>query len=280
MYLKIAFLVVLFLSFLPVTAMSQEIAGEDITPEDVKKFLDPTVMNNFFEYRFESNFLPGSAKLFTHSAYLGFSLNYWSGAWAEVHFLDFSSSGTDAPSGVGDTLLGWGVVARDNLSSRFTGAAFWLEAMAPTGSADKGTGVGSWILAPGGGIALNPTDAFPVYISGRYLHSVGSLGFYEERPAGETKVRSIELNIETVHLLPKGFFVGALPSFTLNLEQDFNFFALGLGGGKALSKNVLISAAYVHHLAGEKTFNQAFVIGLGFQWGEEKVKPSTGLRGY
>ena len=50
------------------------------------------------------------------------------------------------------------------------------------------------------------------------------------------KVRSIELKLETFHILPKGFFLAVLPSVTFNLNQDFNFFTLGLGVGRALTR--------------------------------------------
>ena len=135
---------------------------EDVTPEDVKKFLDPTVMNNVLEYRFQANFFPQETKLFSHRPYIGYSLNYWSAVWAEVSIWDFSVPGIDAPSGISDTLIGWGCVPYKDLSKAFTGFAFWLETLAPTGNAEKGTGFGTWVLALGGGVALNPTDRFPI----------------------------------------------------------------------------------------------------------------------
>jgi len=248
---------------------------EDVAPEDVKKFLDPTVMNNVLEYRFQANFLPQDTRLYSHRPYIGYALNYWSAVWAEVPIWDFSIPGVDAPSGISDTLIGWGCIPYKDLSKRFTGFAFWLEALAPTGSADKGTGFGTWVLAPGAGVALNPTDRFPIYISGRYLHSLKPLGGVAEKPENPDLVRSIELNIETLHIFPKGFFVGALPSFTFNLNQDFNLFTLGVGAGRALNRRLMVTGGYVHYVAGKRTFNQAFVVGISFVWGKEKVKPEV-----
>lgn len=247
---------------------------EEVSTEDVKKFLDPTVMNNVLEYNFQANFLPQKTKLFSHRPYTGYSLNYWSAVWAEVPVWNFSVPGSDAPSGISDALIGWGCVPYKDLSKRFTGVAFWLEALAPTGSVEKGTGIGTWVLAPGGGVAFNPTDTFPVYISGRYLHSFKPIGG-EERPNPNEpakKVRSIELNIETAHILPKGFFVAALPSLLFDLNQDFTMFSLGVGVGRALNQRLAVTGGYVHYIAGEKVFNQAFVIGLSFIFGKEKVK--------
>jgi hypothetical protein len=267
-------------AFLSVTGLfaqgSQQSLIEDVAPEDVKKFIDPTVMNDVLEYRFQANFLPQDIKLFSHRPYIGYSLNYWSAVWGEVPFLDFSIPNTDAPSGVGDILFRGGVVPYKDLSKRLTGVAFWFEALAPSGSAEKGTGFGTWVLAPAGGIALNPTERFPIYISGRYLHSLKPLGGELANSEKPDLVRSIELNFETLHIFPKGFFVAALPSFTFDLNKDFNVFSLGVGMGRALNRRLLVNGGYVHYVAGERTFNQAFVVGLSFIWGDEKVKPEVG----
>jgi len=255
---------------------SQQSIIEDVAPEDVKKFIDPTVMNDVLEYRFQANFLPQQARLYSHRPYIGYSLNYWSAVWAEVPFVDFSIPDSKAPSGIGDTLIGWGFVPYKDLTQKLTGAAFWMEALAPTGSAEKATGFGTWVLAPGGGIALNPTDRFPIYIWGRYLHSLRPLGGEMANSEEADLVRSIELNFETVQIFPKGFFVAALPSFTFDLNEDFNVFSLGAGVGRALNRRLLVTGGYVHYVAGERTFNQALVVGLSFIWGDEKVKPEVG----
>jgi hypothetical protein len=273
-------LIVVLASVLSLTGLlaqgSQSSIIEDVSPEDVKKFIDPTVMNDVLEYRFQANFLPQDIKLFSHRPYIGYSLNYWSAVWAEVPFLDFSIPNTDAPSGVGDILVGGGVVPYKDLSKRLTGAAFWFEALAPTGSTEKATGFGTWVLAPGGGIALNPTDSFPIYIWGRYLHSLKPLGGELANPEEPDLVRSIELNFETLHIFPKGFFVAALPSFTFDLNEDFNVFSLGAGVGRALNRRLLVTGGYVRYVAGDRTFNQALVVGVSFIWGDEKVKPEVG----
>ena len=249
---------------------------EDVSSEDVKKFLDPTVMNSVLEYRFQTNFLPQDTKLFSHRPYVGYSFNHWSAAWAEVPIWDFSMPGTDSQAGISDTLIGVGFVPYKNLSKRLTAAAFWLEALAPTGNVGKGTGVGAWVLSPGGGIALNPSDKFPVYLTGRYLHSVKPIGGDKgDLNEPRAKIRSIELDIETVHILPKGFFVSAKPQFLFDLNKDFRMFSLGAGLGRALNRKLLVFGGYVHHVAGRKTFNQAFVVGLSFIWGKEKAKDQT-----
>ena len=247
---------------------------EDVSTEDVKRFLDPTVMNDVLEYRFQANFLTQDNRLFSHRPYVGYSFNYWSAAWVEVPIWDFSIPGTNAPSGISDTLIGVGFIPYKNLSKRLTAAAFWLEALAPTGNAQKGTGFGTWVLSPGGGIAVNPSNKFPIYLTGRYLHSVKPIGGDEsgDLSVPPAKVRSIELDIETIHILPKGFFVSAQPRFLFDLNKDFKVFSLGAGLGRALNRRLMVFGGYVHFVAGKKTFNQALVLGLSFIWGKEKVK--------
>jgi len=145
-----------------------------------------------------------------------------------------------------------------------------FEAQAPTGSIEKGTGVGAWFLAPGGAVAINPTDVFPVYVTGRYLHSVGDLGGRQDNADPGARIRSVDLTIQTVHLLPKGVFLAAIPRFVFNLEQDFNFFSLGVGAGRALSRHFAITGAYVQHVAGQRTFSRGFAVRLRVLFGERK----------
>ena len=60
-----------------------------------------------------------------------------------------------------------------------------------------------------------------------------------------------------------------------NLNQEFNLFSIGVGVGRALNRRLLVTGGYVHYVAGERTFNQALVVGVSFIWGEEKVKPEV-----
>lgn len=103
---------------------------------------------------------------------------------------------------------------------------------------------------------MNPTDLFPVYIRGRYMHSIGG-------SEGEP-VRALEISVETAHILPKGFYVSAIPRFFFDFAQDRNFLSFGLGVGRALTRNFGWGAAYVHYVAGAKTFSQGFSFGLSY----------------
>jgi hypothetical protein len=250
--------------------------SEEVTTEEVKQFLDPTIMINAIEYSFQANFLIKDVELFTHEIRPMIAFTHWTAVWADIPIQHFSIPGVYDPAGIGDVVFGWGVVTHENLRSRFTSSALIFEILAPTGDPSDGTGFGTTVLSPGGGIALNPSKYFPIYITARYLHSLEELRgpTSEELLQGnpDLKVRSIELNLETFHILPKGFFLAVLPSVTFNLNQDFNFFTLGLGVGRALTKHFAIQGGYVNYVAGEKTFNQAITVGFSYIFGTEKVK--------
>ncbi len=242
---------------------------EDVSVSEVKTFLDPTRMINRLEYDFQANFLPNDTRLFTNRFRPWYAFNNWSAAWVRVSIHDFSIPHQDNPVGIGDIDIGGGFVIHEDLSRRLTTIAAAAEIRLPTGDASKGTGFDAYIIAPAALLAFNPTDAFPVYIIGSYLHSWGSLG----GSASQEHLRSIELEIQTFHILPKGVFVAVLPSFVFNLNQDFNIFSLGLGAGRALNRRFLIQGGYVHHIAGQKTFNRALQIGITYLWGKDKSKP-------
>jgi hypothetical protein len=204
------------------------------------------------------------------------AVNHWTAFWAQIPINQLSIPDEDTPTDVGDILMGWGAVIHEDLGRRFTSSVGWFEVIAPSGRVEKGIGLGTWVLAPGGGIALNPTDRFPIYITGRYLHSLGNIGGDRDEMVAtgeqDLRVRSIELNVETAHIFPKGLYVAALPSFVFNLNQDFNFFSLGVGIGRALNRNFAISGGYIQHVAGRKTFSRGFLVGLSFVCGDPKVK--------
>ena len=247
---------------------------QEVTAEEVKNFIDPTVMIGGFDYTFEASFLPGSSKVYTNVLSPVWAVNSWTAFWADIPYKKRSLPDEHGSSGIGDVLLGWGAVTHENLQGRFTTSVITFEALAPTGDPDKDTGSGRWVLVPGGAVAFNPTDKFPIYIVGRYLHSLESPGGDDrgedltEKP--DLRIRSLELTVQTVHILPKGFWVSAIPSFVFDFNQDRNFFALGVGVGRALNRSFAISGAYVHHLAGWEAFDQVLTFQISFLAGEQK----------
>ena len=216
---------------------------QEVTVDEVKRFLDPTLMINRLEYWFQANFLPDDVRLFTNQFRPYYAANHSNAFWARIPIHDFSIPNGEGPVGIGDVTLGWGVVLHEDLSRRLTTVAGIFEVLLPTGDPSKGTGFDTYILAPGGGIALNPTDKFPIYVVGRYLHSLGgSSGQGNGAEDDADPVRSIELNIRTYHILPKGVFLA-------------------------------VQASYVQHVAGRETFNRGFTVGLTYLWGRDKSKP-------
>ena len=242
---------------------SQESEVEEVTPADVKRFIDPTRLINSLDYNFTASFLPGDLKLYSHTLSPVWALSDWTAVWADIPYSHFSFPEEQAPSGVGDVVMGWGAIIHEDLTRRYTSTVGFVEVRAPTGSAEKGTGFDRWVLSPGVAFALNPTDLFPIFVRGQYSHSTGG-------EAGRP-VRLVQLSVNTAHILPKGFYVSAVPVFVFDLDQDTNLFSLGLGGGRAITRNFAWSAAYLHHVAGSQTFSQAFTVGLSFIWGEERV---------
>ena len=256
----------------PCVALAQ--GSQGVTTEDVKRFLDPTVMINSASYDFGANFLPSDRRAYNHRASGFVAINHWTGVWAEVPYTDFSFPDGPAPSGVGDVLMGWGVVTHENLASRFTASALLFEATAPTGDPENNTGVGAWVLSPTWVMAFNPTDVFPVYVDIQYLHSVGPIGPEPApgQPVGTARehIRALQLRAQTIHILPKGFYVAAVPSLAINLNRDFNVFSLALGGGRAITRSFAWNASYAQHLAGTQTFNRVASFGIQYLFGSIK----------
>ncbi len=236
---------------------------QDVTNEEVRTFLDPTAMINHFEFAFATNFLGGGATLYENRFEAFWALNGRSAIWAEAPVRTLNLPDVEQHTGWGDTVLGVGLITHENLERRLTASILTFEVLAPTGDSRKGTGFDTWVLAPGAAAAFNPTDVFPVYVEGRYLHSLGGSG-------GDLRVRSLELTIQTIHIFPKGIYVSAVPRLTLNFEQSFNFFSMGAGIGRALNSRLGISGGYVHHVAGEKTFSRGFAVNLQLLSGARK----------
>ncbi len=242
-------------------------AAQDVSTEDVKRFLDPTVMVNHVDYTFGANFLPREVRAYQHKVGGFWAVNSWTGFWADVPIRDFSFPDAEGPAGVGDILLGWGIVTHENLERRVTTSALLVEVLAPSGDPKKGTGADAWVLSPTAALVFNPTDVFPVYVTARYLHSFGSLGGGDDP---DDRLRSLELSVRTIHILPKGFFLVAAPQLLVNFNQEFNVFSVALGGGRALTRSFAWNAAYVQHVAGKQTFNRGFAFGIQYIFGQRK----------
>jgi len=235
---------------------------EEVTPEEVKRFLDPTRMISRLSYDFLMNYLPGDAELMTHRVKPWYALNNSNAIWVEVPYLVYSIPELSGWSGLGDVSVGWGFLVHENVRRRLTTVAAGVEFRLPTGDPAKGTGTDIYVVKPSVAIATNPTDLFPIYITGSYAQSIGN---------EQLESRSLELKIQTIHILPKGFFLSLLPSLLRDLEYDYYVFSLGLGAGRALNRRLSLQAGYIERVAGEVTFERGFVAGITYLWGKDKA---------
>ena len=233
---------------------------QEVTTDDVKRFLDPTRMISRLSYDFQMNYLPADVELMTHRVRPWVALSNSHAVWVEIPYLDFSLPIPGGPSGLGDVEAGWGFIIHEDRHKRLTTIAGGIEVLMPTGDADRGLSLDRTIVSPGVSVATNPTDLFPVYFTVWYHHSLDT---EEEGP----DLRSLDLRLQTFHILPYGFFLAFLPSLAIDLSGDVDVFSLGLGAGRALNRRLSIQGGYVQHVAGEKTFNRGLTVGLTWLWG-------------
>jgi hypothetical protein len=246
----------------------QEVSESDtLTVADVRRFLDPTVMINRFEYRFQANYLPGDVRLYSHRTRPWIALNSWSAAWIRIPWINVSLPDGSGSSGVGDLSAGYGFVIHENLESRLTSAAAAFDVLMPTGDRAKFTGLDRWILQPTAALVFNPTDLFPIFLIARYQHSIAD---GDEPENG--RVRTINLSVQRFHILPSRFFLLFIPNLFVDVKRDQTVFSFGVGAGRAMTRRLALQASYVQYILGSKTFSRGFQLGLNYFWG-----PNRGL---
>ena len=238
---------------------AQDPPTDEVTPEDVKRFLDPTILTSGLDYSFEFQALP-LGDLLVHNFSLFWAVNQSHLFFGDIPVLRSSSRGADSEVGVGDISFGYGTVVYQDLQRRLTSSVLSLEITTPSGDEQRQLGTGSWLIAPAGAIVLNPTYRFPLYIFFRYLHSLGG----NPRSGDESipKIRSFELSVQTIHILSKGFWLAFEPA--LILDPNSHLFSLSAGFGRALNRHFAVSATYVEHLTGEESFRRVFSVTLSW----------------
>ncbi len=244
--------------------LAQEASDSDtLTVADVRRFLDPTVMVNRLEYRFQANYLPGDVQLYSHRTRPWIALNSRSAAWIGIPWVNVSLPDGSRNSGIGDLSLGGGFVIHENLGSRLTEAAVGFDVIMPTGDRAQLTGFDRWILQPGALLVFNPTDLFPVFFIGRYQHSVAD---GDEREP----LRTVNLTLQTFHILPNQFFLLFIPNLIVDVKRDQTVFTFGIGAGRAMSRRLALQASYVQYILGTETFSRGFQLGLNYFWGPNR----------
>ncbi len=250
---------------LEAVALSAQEASESdtLTVADVRRFLDPTVMINRFEYRFQANYLPGDVQIYSHRTRPWIALNSRSAAWIGIPWINVSLPDGSGNSGIGDLSLGGGFVIHENLGSRLTEAAVGFDVLMPTGDPAQLTGFDRWILQPAALLVFNPTDLFPVFFIGRYQHSVADGDELEP-------LRTINLSFQTFHILPNQFFLLFIPNLIVDVNRDQTVFTFGIGAGRAMSRRLALQASYVQYILGSETFSRGFQLGFNYFWGPNR----------
>lgn len=241
------------------------VEGDTLSVQAVQRFLDPTVMISRVEYRYQANYLPGDVQINVHRFRPWVALNSWSAAWIRIPWVGVSIPGQGQSSGLGDISAGWGFMIHENLASRLTASAAGFDVLFPTGDRSGGTGFDRWILQPFTALVFNPTDLFPVFLIGRYQHSIA------DGPEPENgRVRNLNLSIQTFHVLPQRFFLVFIPNLFMDLQSDRTAFTFALGAGRVMTRRFALQASYVQHLSGSETISRGFQLGANYFWGPNR----------
>jgi len=232
--------------------------------DGIKRFLDPTVFINTLEYRFDSSF-SDDVTTYGHNFLSLLPVNHRNTFWVGGAFSHIAASGTPVDNAVGDVVVGFGTLLHENLLDRFTSSMAGLELVAPTGSVESGTGDGRWLLAPRGALAVHLTDYFPLFVRGRYSHSLGE----SELPS----IRLLDIELEFALLVGGGFFVEVVPVLAYDFAAEADSVSLEAVVGRAITENVAWVAGYVEHFEDGHSNSRGFIGGLNVIWGDEKVAP-------
>jgi hypothetical protein len=237
--------------------------ADEVTVEDVKRFLDPTVMISRVEYRFQANHLRNDFDVYTHLLRPWYAIDGVSAAWVRLPFATISPPTGDSRSAISDITFGYGRMLHENLERRLTASAFSVELTTPTGDVDKGTSADAWIGRINGAIMANPTDLFSLFVIGRYSHSFDSI-------VGGGDLRTAQLEVQAFRVFPKSYFLALTPTLSYDFDLDVEVFSFVFGGGKALTRRFALAAGYVEHISGQRSFNRGFTIGLNYLYGPLK----------
>jgi hypothetical protein len=69
-----------------------------------------------------------------------------------------------------------------------------------------------------------------------------------------------------------GCHAGVYPRCDSGVISKAEVFSLGLGGGRAISKRFSLQGGYIQYVAGRRTFNRGYTIGLTYLMGDDKSK--------
>jgi hypothetical protein len=203
------------------------------------------------------------------NAIVGYTYSFSSNAniSVTVPYVD-PNRATSGDSGFGDTIVAVSFVPSVKLGAnpwvpRTVGSG--VAVLAPTGRAEEGRSLDSWVVAPYLGLVLPLADRIFFAPQLGYVHSLDST-------AADTDLRIAFAELGLGYVSLKGFWTSYFPSFSFDLESDSWAVNHRLAIGKMFSRNLGLSADYTFierfnfgsDLPGESGFDQQIEISFHF----------------
>jgi hypothetical protein len=157
-----------------------------------------------------------------------------------VPYLDPDRS-TGGNSGFGDTILSVSYVPLVKVSAnpwvpRTVGTG--ISILAPTGNADEGRSLDTWVITPFLGLVIPLTDHFFLAPQLGYVHSLN-------KTVVDTDLRLAFAEVGFAYVSSKGFWASYFPRFAFDLERDDWAIDHRLSIGKMVTETFGLSVDYV-----------------------------------
>jgi hypothetical protein len=157
-----------------------------------------------------------------------------------VPYLD-PDTATGSNSGFGDTIFSLSYVPLVKVSAnpwvpRTVGTG--ISILAPTGNADEGRSLDTWIITPFVGLVVPLTDHFFLAPQLGYVHSLN-------KTVVDTDLRLAFAELGFAYVSSKGFWASYFPRFAFDLERDDWAIDHRLAVGKMLTTNFGLGLDYV-----------------------------------
>jgi len=197
-------------------------------------------------------------------------------AGIEVPFIISDYAGAETRMGMGDMRIMYHFFPyRDNSGERsFQAFGIGVEAFAPIGKESQGLSRESWVLYINATSAIRPHHRWAIYPSARYIFSFDST--YSISIAGppfnlpepleqdaKEMVSSLQASSMVVFEFPKvAAYIGTTPEFLYDFTNKKGSFAWFSKIGKMFTEKFGISMAWAIQIAGQKSYSNAFHLGL------------------
>lgn len=170
-------------------------------------------------------------------------------------------AGFENTTGIGDirmSYMGAAYVKKDPLG--LERVSFYFDATAPTGNADLGRGVGSWLYKPGLIFSVQPSPAFSLYPEIRFQFSgseVNSRGGADgvpdlEDPEEDEKLQNIYLSLPLTYVLEEwNGWISMNTEYAYTFVEDTYFLFLRFDFGKMMGKHSSAGLQITKFIAGQ-----------------------------